>query len=124
MVLNVSKWEERMWNVAIVLCIIGIVALIIGGILHMWNAPDKIVYNPPEATDKNVITVNLNPGEKLVTANWERDNNHANLYVLTRPMKSDESPEVYTYRHVTSSMSMMYEIHEIRAEDCVQEVSP
>ena len=115
--LNVSKWEERMWNAAIALCIIGIVALIVGGILHVWNGSStRIVYNPPKVTDKNVTIVNLNPGEKLVTANWERDNNHANLYVLTRPMKPGEAPEVYMYRHVTSSMYMMYEIHEIEVK--------
>jgi hypothetical protein len=43
-------------------------------------------------------TMNLPKGEKLVNVTWKGDE----IWYLTRPMKSDESPETYTYREESS----------------------
>jgi hypothetical protein len=43
-------------------------------------------------------TMNLTKGEKLVNVTWKGDE----IWYLTRPMKSDESPETYTYREESS----------------------
>lgn len=40
-------------------------------------------------------TVELERGQKLVTATWKTS---ANLWFLTRPMRSDEAPETYTFK--------------------------
>ncbi len=40
------------------------------------------------------MTVDLPVGEKLVTATWKE----ANLWYLTRPMRSGEVPENYTFK--------------------------
>lgn len=43
-------------------------------------------------------TMKLPKGEKLVNVTWKGDE----IWYLTRPMKSDESPETYTYREESS----------------------
>ena len=40
-------------------------------------------------------TVELEKGQKLVMATWKTS---ANLWFLTRPMRSDETPETYTFK--------------------------
>lgn len=41
---------------------------------------------------------NLPKGEKLLTATWRQDN----LWILTRPMRSNEVAEVYDFRESSS----------------------
>ncbi len=43
-------------------------------------------------------TINLPKGEKLVNVTWKADQ----IWYLTKPMKSDETPETYTYREESS----------------------
>lgn len=40
------------------------------------------------------MTVNLPPGQKLVVATWKE----ASLWYLTRPIRSGETPETYTFQ--------------------------
>jgi hypothetical protein len=39
------------------------------------------------------MTIQLQPNEKLVNLTWKQ----SDLWVLTRPMKKEESPEVYKF---------------------------
>ncbi len=48
------------------------------------------------------MTLNLPPGEKLVSATW-KDNN---LWYLTRPMRKGESPETSTL-HESSNLGII-----------------
>ncbi len=43
-------------------------------------------------------TQTLPAGQKLLVATWKQDN----LWLLTRPMKTGESPEVYEFRESSS----------------------
>lgn len=47
-------------------------------------------------------TETLPKGKKLVQASWKQDN----LWLLTRPMKAEETPETYEMRE-SSSFGMM-----------------
>ena len=40
------------------------------------------------------MTINLKPNEKLVSATWKE----TSLWILTRPMKANETPETYKFR--------------------------
>lgn len=78
---------------------------LIGGFLH----------EPPEVTDDGAQVIYLDPGEKLLTVNWERNNNTGHIFVLTRPLAPNEAPQVYRYRTIThSSLTADFEIHEVK----------
>ena len=40
------------------------------------------------------MTINLKEGEKLLHATWKADS----LWLLTRPMKENETPDTYQFR--------------------------
>lgn len=40
------------------------------------------------------MTINLQPNQKIVNATWKDED----LWILTRPMRADETPEVYTFQ--------------------------
>lgn len=44
------------------------------------------------------ITVHVEKGQKVLNASWK----DSNLWVLTRPMKSDEVAEKYSYREFSN----------------------
>ena len=102
---------NKLWYVTLTLCIVGIICLIASCSLRVMEPSKPIDVSPDTQADRDYI-VSLPPGEKLVTINWERTNNHGHVYALTRPMRQGEVPEVYTYRTIDGRWSNIYEIHE------------
>ena len=67
-----------------ILIIIAIFCLTIGYLVNMNFVARKFGGD---------ITVNLQTNEKLVNITWK----NSNMWILTRPMKSDEEAETYTF---------------------------
>jgi hypothetical protein len=74
-----------------------IVALIIAGSMFI-GCTDNIRSKAFGGT----MTINLAPGQKLVNATWK----DAELWYLTRPMRSGETPETFEF-HEKSSLGMI-----------------
>lgn len=101
---------NKLSTFGVILLIIGIVCLILSYCIRTHRP------TPQDETPNGVILVELQPGEKLVTVNWERSNLHGYVYCLTRPMRPDEVPEVYTYRMINSS-DRIFKIYEVSADE-------
>lgn len=111
--------SEFLAKLSIVLCLIGIVCVIGSCTLRMIDPPTKPIVidskSPDDITPSNKTVINLPPGEKVLTVNWERNNTHGQIWVLTRPMEPGEVPQVYNYRYITGGGlldSPVWEIHE------------
>ena len=111
MVLNVSDWYEKGLYLSIILIILGIIVFMISGCIHAMDRTTPIVIESLDETSlENTIIINLPPGKKLQTINWERTSNNRRLWILTRPMHQNEIPEIYKYFCIDSNQA--YEIHE------------
>ena len=109
-----EKSWDRMVYVLVILMLVGLLGFLGYIIWSYVHTTKPVVFDATVSQESVDVVINLEPGEKLQTINWERDNNHGYLYILTRPMHSGESPETYRYRALNSKFLNSYEIHEMR----------
>ena len=112
-----EKALDRLVSISFWLIGIGFICFLIWILVLVCKEPSHKTIDISPSPDTHVVTMNLEPGEKLQTINWERDNNHGYIYILTRPMRSDETPEVYKYRTINNVYATIYEIHERGVDD-------
>ena len=106
-----SNWYEKGLCFSVILVLLGMLAFTIAGCIQAMDRITPIVIEPSnETSPDNTIIINLPSSEKLQTINWERTSNNRRLWILTRPMHSGETPEVYKYSCVDSDQC--YEICE------------
>ena len=111
-----SDWYEKGLCFSVILVLLGMLAFTIAGCIQVMDrTTPPVIEHSDETSPENTIIISLPSNEKLQTINWERTSNNRRLWILTRPMRQNETPEIYKYSCVDSDQQ--YEIHERGVDD-------